>query len=45
MQYGVPSLSADVSEEELNALIQNVIPEETKIARKYDIKKLFEVTI
>ena len=31
--------SEDVSEEELNALIQKVIPEKTKIARKYGLKK------
>ena len=31
--------SEDVSEEELNALIQKAIPEKTKIARKYGLKK------
>ena len=30
--------SDDVSEEELNALIQKAIPAKTKIARKYDLK-------
>ena len=30
--------SEDVSEEELNALIQKAIPEKTKIARKYGLK-------
>ena len=29
---------SNVSEEELNALIQNAIPEKTKIARKHGIK-------
>ena len=33
---------SDVLENELNALIQKVIPEKTKIARKYDIK-IFKV--
>ena len=32
--------SEDVSEEEFNALIQKVIPEKTKIARKYGLKTL-----
>ena len=32
--------SEDVSEEELNALIQKAISEKTKIARKYDLKNL-----
>ena len=32
--------SEDVSEEELNALIQKAIPEKTKIARKYGLKNL-----
>ena len=32
--------SEDVSEEELNALIQKVIPEKTKITRKYGLKNL-----
>ena len=31
--------SEDVSEEDLNALIQETIPEKTKIARKYGLKK------
>ena len=31
--------SEDVSEEELNALIQKEIPQKTKIARKYGLKK------
>ena len=31
--------SEDVLEEELNALIQKAIPEKTKIARKYCLKK------
>ena len=30
----------DVSEEELNALIQKTIPEKTKITRKYGLKNL-----
>ena len=30
--------SEEVSEEELNALIQKAIPEKTKIARKYSLK-------
>ena len=30
--------SEDVSEEELNALIQKAVPEKTKIAWKYDLK-------
>ena len=30
--------SEDVSEGELNALIQKAIPEKTKIARKYGLK-------
>ena len=30
--------SEDVSEEELNALIQKAIPEKTKIAKKYGLK-------
>ena len=43
--------SEDVSEEELNALIQKAIPEITKIAKKYGLKNLkvrkkeFEVSI
>ena len=44
--------SEDVSEEELNALIQKAISEKTKIARKYGLKNLkgkkkknFEVSI
>ena len=32
--------SDDVSEKELNALIQRAIPEKTKIARKYGLKNL-----
>ena len=32
--------SEDVSEKDLNALIQNAIPEKTKIARKYGLKNL-----
>ena len=32
--------SEDVSEEELNALIQKAIPEKTKIATKYGLKNL-----
>ena len=42
---------SDVSEEELNALIQKPIPEKTKIGRKYGLKNLkgkkkeFEVSI
>ena len=32
--------SEDVSEEDLNALIQKPIPEKTKIARKYGLKKV-----
>ena len=32
--------SKDVSEEELNALIQKAVPEKTKIARKYGLKNL-----
>ena len=32
--------SEDVSEEELYALIQKVVPEKTKIARKYRLKNL-----
>ena len=32
--------SSDVSEEELNALIQKAIPEKTKISRKYGLKDL-----
>ena len=32
--------SEDVSEEELNALIQKAIPEKTKRARKYGLKNL-----
>ena len=35
-----PRFSEDVSEEELNALIQKAIPEKTKITRKYDLKNL-----
>ena len=42
----------DISEEELNALIQKAIPEKTKIAKKYGLKNLkgkkqkeFEVSI
>ena len=31
--------SEDVSKEELNALLQQAIPEKTKIARKYGLKK------
>ena len=34
------SFSEDISGEELNALIQKVIPEKTKIARKYGVKYL-----
>ena len=30
--------SKDVSEEELNALIQKAIPEKTKLAKKYGLK-------
>ena len=30
---------SDVSEENLNSLIQKVIPEKTKIERKYGIKR------
>ena len=44
--------SEDVSEEELNALIQKTIPEKTKIATKYGLKNLkgkgkkeFEVSV
>ena len=37
---GSLSRFSDVSEEELNALIQKVVPEKTKIATKYDIKIL-----
>ena len=44
--------SQDISEEELNALIQKVIQEKNKIARKYGLKNLkgmknkeFEVTV
>ena len=37
MQYGVLFRFSDVSEEELNALIQKAIPGETKIAIKYNI--------
>ena len=44
--------SEDVSEDELNALIQKAIPEKTKLARKYALKNLkgkkkkeFEVSI
>ena len=33
-------LSEDVSEEELNGLIQKAIPEKTKIAKKYGLKNL-----
>ena len=36
-QYGVP-FPLHVSEEELNSLIQEAIPEKTKLARKYIIK-------
>ena len=32
--------SKDVSEEELNALIQKAIPEKTKLARKYGLTNL-----
>ena len=32
--------SGDISEEELNALIQKAIPEKTKIARKYGLENL-----
>ena len=32
--------SEDVSEEELNALIQKSIPKKTKIARKYGLKNV-----
>ena len=32
--------SKDVSEEDLNALIQKAIPEKTKITRKYGLKNL-----
>ena len=32
------SCFSDVSEEELNALIQKAIPEKTKIAKKFGIK-------
>ena len=32
--------SEDNSKEELNALIQKVIPEKTKIAKKYGLKNL-----
>ena len=32
--------SEDVSEEELNALIQKAIPVKTKIARKFSLKNL-----
>ena len=35
----------DVLEEEFNALIQKTIPEKTKIARKYGLKKEIEVSI
>ena len=35
---GLSCFSKDVSEEELNALIQKAIPEKTKIARKYGLK-------
>ena len=44
-------LTGDVSEEELNAVIQKAIPEKTKLARKYGLKNLkgrkkdFEVSI
>ena len=31
---------SDVSEEELNVLIQKAFPEKTKIARKYGLKNL-----
>ena len=44
--------SPNVSEEELNALIQKAIPEKTKIAGKYGLKNLkgkkktnFEVSV
>ena len=42
------ALQENVLEEELNALIQKVIPEKTKIARKYGLKNLkekFEVSV
>ena len=32
--------SEDISEEEINALIQKAVPENTKIARKYGLKNL-----
>ena len=32
--------SEDISEEELNALIQKAVPEKTKKARKYGLKNL-----
>ena len=44
--------SEDVSEEELNALIQKAIPEKSKVVRKYGLKNLkgkekkeFEVSV
>ena len=33
-------LSEDVSEEELNTLIQKAVPEKSKIAKKYGLKTL-----
>ena len=36
----ISPFSEDVSEEELNALIQKAIPEKIKIARKYGLKNL-----
>ena len=32
--------SEDVSEEELNALIEKAVPEKTKIVKKYGLKNL-----
>ena len=34
---------SDISEEELNAPIQKAIPEKTKTARKYGLKKISKV--
>ena len=50
---GLSSVSEDVSEKEVNALIQKAIPKKTKIAKKYGLKNLkgkekkkeFEVSI
>ena len=37
---GLSRFSEDVSEEELNALIQKAIPEKNKLASKYGLKNL-----